>query len=132
MVNLLVQVSESHHPWNWHEMAPPEATDFSFHPSFFVGSRKSRSAEHRIEAIVRPHRYEALGLCAQPAAHDPHDRRFQVVVSDDRRDAPEVLESTDMTIQEGFLGFVPIPVVKRFPRSAQPHNEEVAGHKTTV
>ena len=65
-----------------------------------------------------------LGLLAVPASQHPDHGRLQVVVADAEAGHPsEVLEGSDMPIQEDLLGLVQVDAVEPLARGRQAHDE---------
>ena len=106
-----------------HEVTPAKASDLTFDATFLVCPFLAGQAEERVEAVVASERHEALGLFAVSALQHPCNGGLQVVIADANRHASEVLEGSDVSVDEDLLSFVGIDAVEGLSRRGEPHDE---------
>jgi hypothetical protein len=129
--NQLVQLAQGLDLRQRDQVAPTEATNFSLHTSLFMGTSDAGEAEERVEAVVAAHGHEALGLLAIPALEHPDHGRLEVVIANASGHPTELLEGSDMAVDEDLLGLVGIDPVEGLPRGGQPHDEHAANDLLT-
>src|SRR6516225_3195188 len=91
-------------------MVPAKIAVFSFHPTLFM-SLPGR-AEFRFEPPVRAERDEAGRLLPPVAAQNFFHRSFQIVVPQDVKHAPEVMEAQLMRLQKCLLTGMEVGAMK--------------------
>ena len=124
--NQLIQLAQGLDFGQRDQVTPTEATDLSFHAALFMGASDAGEAEERVEAVVAAHGHEALGLLAVPTLEHPDDGRLEVVIADAAGHPAELLEGSDVAVDEDLLGLVGIDPVEGLPRGGQPHDEHAA------
>ena len=72
------------------------------------------------------HGHEALGLLAVPTLEHPDDGGLEVVIANASGHAAELLEGSDVAVDEDLLGLVGIDPVEGLPRGGQTHDEHAA------
>lgn len=106
-------------------MTATETADFALDAALLMRALKADQGELRLEHEVRPQGDEAVGLDAPAALEDLLDRRSEVVVAHQRRDAAEELERLGVAFEERLLGLVEERGRERRARVTQAQMEEM-------
>jgi hypothetical protein len=75
-----------------HEVTAAEPADLSLDPTLLVRAAQADQRELRLEHVMRSQGDEAVGLDPPTTPEHLLDRRGQIVIADQRRDATEKLE----------------------------------------
>jgi hypothetical protein len=115
-------------------MSATEPSNLTLDAALLMRAADAGQTEERLEPIVRTHHGEPVRLDTIPPAQHLGHRCFQVVVADPDRDAAEVFERSDVTIEEHLLGLVEVGDRERPPRRRQTHHEhrDLGQHATQV
>src|SRR5438128_9009556 len=97
----LVQLFQTLHPRNRHQMIAPEVAHFAFHSALLVSSR--RIAELRLKAPVRAEGNEPLSLLPLIPAQNLLHRTLQVVVAQPPKHPAEELKRELVCFQKRLL-----------------------------
>src|SRR5881396_1444032 len=119
----LVQLFQTLHPRNRHQMIAPEVAHFAFHSALLVSSR--RIAELRLKAPVRAEGNEPLSLLPLIPAQNLLHRTLQVVVAQPPKHPAEELKRELVCFQKRLLGGVIVGAMKRSASRHRAHREAI-------
>ena len=106
-------------------MAATKAADLALDPALLMRAAQPDQGELRLEHVVRAQSDEPVGL--DPPATPEHllHRRRQIVVANQRGNAPEELERVRVRLQKRLLGLPQERASERRPGVTQPQLEQV-------
>ena len=123
-----VQLGQRRHLRHRNQVVAAEPAALAFHPTLLVRTVDAGHAVERVEPVMGTEQHPPVVLRPPTVAAEQHrgDRRLQVVVLDVfRRDAAELGERLDVTLEERFLRLGGAHPVDRAAGETQPHREQV-------
>jgi hypothetical protein len=108
-------------------VAPSEAADLTLDATLLVCALDARSAEARLEQIVRPKRDEAVSLDAPSASEDLRDDLREIVEAQDLEDPAEELECQHQPFEQRRLVVAGVGDVQRRAGERAPQRDHAHG-----